>query len=125
VSIEIIKSQIDRFLETDTPEVLAIKGAWGVGKTFAWNKFLNEAKRKNRIALGRYSYVTLFGLSSLDELKLSMFMGVVQKNHIGNKQDLNALKAADKIISSLSRKAISLLKALPYSKNLWPTIVQH
>lgn len=122
MSIQILKTQIDKFLATDTPEVLAIKGAWGVGKTFAWNKFLNEAKGNNGIALDKYSYVTLFGLNSLDELKLSMFMGVIQKCHIGNKQDLNAINAADKIISSLTRKAVTLLKTLPYSKNIWPTI---
>lgn len=122
MSIQIIKTQIEKFLATDTPEVLAIKGAWGVGKTFAWNKFLNEAKGKNGISLDKYSYVTLFGINSLDELKLSIFMGVIQRKHIGDKQDLDSIKAADKVISSLSRKAITLLKVLPYSKNLWPAI---
>jgi len=44
MSLEIVKKEIFRFLESDTPEVLAIKGAWGVGKTYTWNKFILEAK---------------------------------------------------------------------------------
>ena len=83
MSLTIIKTQIDRFLETDTPEVMAIRGAWGVGKTFTWNKYLNEAKREDKIALNKYSYVSLFGLNSLDVLKLSIFMEILNKKNIG------------------------------------------
>ena len=122
MSIEIVKTQLNHFLQTDTPEVLAIRGAWGVGKTFAWNKYLNEAKHNNKIAMDSYSYVSLFGINSLDALKLSIFMEVIHKRHIGTKQDLDAVKSADKILSSLSRKAIGLFRALPYSKNVWTTI---
>jgi len=122
MSLAIIKAQIDHFLATDIPEVIAIKGAWGVGKTFAWNKYLYEAKREGRIALDKYSYVSLFGLNSLDTLKLSIFMELAQKKHIGNEQDLDVFKTADKKFSSLSRKAIGLLKGLPYTKNFWPVI---
>lgn len=122
MSIEIIKSQIKRFLKSDLPEVMAIRGAWGVGKTYAWNKFLKEAKDSKEIALGNYSYVSLFGLNSLDELKLSIFMEVVSKQHIGTSQNMDIVASTDKVISSLSRKSIELLKGLPFSKNLWPTI---
>lgn len=122
MSLPLIKTQIDRFLETPTPEVMAIRGAWGVGKTFAWNTFLIEGKNNNRIALDNYSYVSLFGLNSMDELKLSIFMEVVHKKNIGIEQDIANIKSADKILSSLSRKAIGLFRGLPFSKNFWPTI---
>jgi hypothetical protein len=69
MSIDILKAQIWRFLKSDTPEVLAIKGAWGVGKTYSWNKFLNKANNRNEISLERYSYVSLFGVDSLEELR--------------------------------------------------------
>ncbi len=29
MSVELVKEQIQRFLSSDTPEVLAIKGDWG------------------------------------------------------------------------------------------------
>lgn len=122
MSIEIIRTQLKRFLKSDVPEVLAIRGAWGVGKTFAWNKFLKEAKDSNEISLGGYSYVSLFGINSLDELKLSVFMEIISKQHIGTPQNKDIVASTDKVISALSRKSIEILKGLPFSKNLWPTI---
>ncbi|MDI6790922.1 MAG: hypothetical protein QME44_09570 [Thermodesulfobacteriota bacterium] len=44
------------------------------------------------------------------------------RGHIGITQDIASIKSADKILSSLSRKAIELFRGLPYSKNFWPTI---
>ena len=122
MSIAIVKAQIDLFLKTDTPEVMAIRGAWGVGKTFSWNKYLKEAKCKNDIALDKYAYVSLFGLNSLDALKLAIFMEVMHKKHIGTEQDLDAVKSAYKKLSSLKRKAIGLFKAVPYLGDILPTI---
>lgn len=59
MSIALIKQQINRFLSSQTPEVIAIKGAWGVGKTYAWNTYLVEAKNRNRLAPEKYAYVTM------------------------------------------------------------------
>jgi Cdc6-like AAA superfamily ATPase len=59
MSIDAIKSEITRFLKSSTPEVMAIKGSWGVGKTYSWNKFLLDAKNNTNIALEKYSYVSL------------------------------------------------------------------
>ena len=71
MSIDIIENQIGRFLASEAPEVMSIKGAWGVGKTYAWTKYLNSAKNQHKIALSKYSYVSLFGINSLDDLKFS------------------------------------------------------
>lgn len=122
MSITLIRDQIDRFLASETPEVIAIKGPWGVGKTFAWKKYVEEAGREKRIALKSYAYVSLFGLNSLDELKLSIFMEIVNKNNIGILKENSTFAAIDKSISSLSRKALQLFKGIPYAKDLWPTI---
>jgi hypothetical protein len=73
VSIELVRSEIERFLSTDEPEAICISGPWGVGKTFAWNRYLKDALARNKIALGRYSYVSLFGVNSLEEFKYSIF----------------------------------------------------
>ena len=66
------EKEIARFLRSNTPEVLCFKGKWGVGKTFAWSRFLTQAKERKGIALERYSYVSLFGVGSIDQLKLSI-----------------------------------------------------
>ena len=83
MSVEIIKNQIFKFLVSDEPEVMAIKGEWGVGKTFSWKKFLKEANSANKIKLNRYSYVSLFGINSLEAFKYTIFENVVRREIIG------------------------------------------
>src|SRR5579885_1071732 len=72
-STQIIREEISRFLRSPEPEVICITGEWGVGKTYTWQTELNEAKSKKELGLRRYSYASLFGINSLDGLKLSLF----------------------------------------------------
>ena len=60
-------------MASDEPEVICITGRWGVGKTFAWKKLLQQAADTAQIKLNSYSYVSLFGVNSLDQAKLSVF----------------------------------------------------
>lgn len=83
-SLNVIKDQIGIFLESDTPEIIAIKGKWGTGKTYAWNTYLNEAKKANKIKLANYSYVSLFGISSLEDLRFTIFQNSIDKSAIGS-----------------------------------------
>jgi hypothetical protein len=121
MSLELIENQIREFLKTETPEILAIKGAWGVGKTFLWNRNLLKAK-DHEIALKKYSYVSLFGINSIDDLKLSIFTQVGNRKYIGSDQVSTAVRDIERIASSLGRKGIPLLKGLPHSKDFWPVI---
>lgn len=61
---------LDAFLQSDN-KVLVIKGDWGVGKTFLWNKYYNE--NKNNLNQVAYSYISLFGKNSLLDLKKDVF----------------------------------------------------
>jgi len=107
MSIKLVKSQINLFLERDIPEVIAIKGLWGIGKTFSWNKFLLEAKDKNKIALEKYSYVSLFGINSIDQLKRSVFENIVSKGDIGIEPNIETFKkSAFDIIKKLGINGI-------------------
>jgi hypothetical protein len=47
MSIELVAAEIRRFLSSEEPEVLSISGDWGVGKTFAWNRYLQAEDTKN------------------------------------------------------------------------------
>lgn len=66
---------------------IAIIGCWGIGKTFAWNKFIREGagleKDRRYLPLNirlkypnifnkKYSYVSLFGIESLADLKVAI-----------------------------------------------------
>jgi hypothetical protein len=113
-----LQEEIRRFLLADTPEVICIKGKWGVGKTFAWNKYLRAARDANEIKLSRYSYVSLFGLNSLDELRYSIFENTIRTSEIGLEPSLETLNAnAAAAAESLGRKSLWFLQQLPFVKS--------
>ncbi len=87
MSLATIETEVHRFLSTDTPEVLCIKGKWGVGKTYGWKKFLNDAKATKTLAFSQYSYVSLFGLNSLDDLRFAIFERTTSDADIGKNAD--------------------------------------
>lgn len=110
MAIEIIQNQIMRFLASEAPEVVSIKGAWGVGKTYAWSTYLAAAKNQNKIALGKYSYVSLFGINSLDDLKFSIFENMVDRSSIGRKPTVESFKSNTvELLRSLGKKSLPLL----------------
>ena len=41
---------------------MCLRGKWGIGKTYAWNRLLQDAIADNQVALPFYAYVSLFGL---------------------------------------------------------------
>ena len=82
MSTALIESEIKRFLRSDTPEVLCLKGKWGVGKTFAWRKWLSEVQDDLTLAATKYAYVSLFGLNSLESLRYSIFESTVTPEHL-------------------------------------------
>lgn len=83
--VDLVKNQIHKFLATDKPEVLAIKGGWGVGKTFSWDLYAKEFK--NDCILKHYSYVSLFGMKSIEDIKKVAFLNTIETRNIG--QPLN------------------------------------
>ncbi|WP_156313551.1 hypothetical protein [Erythrobacter sp. SG61-1L] len=83
MSLAVVEEEVRRFLSDKTPEVLCIKGKWGVGKTFGWRAFLRKARDDKKLALDSYSYVSLFGLNSLDDLRFALFERTVTGKNIG------------------------------------------
>ncbi|WP_028302680.1 hypothetical protein [Oceanospirillum maris] len=123
MSVEIIKAQIFKFLSSDHPEVMAIKGEWGVGKTFSWKKFLIEACMDKKVKLERYSYVSLFGISSLDSFKYTIFENVVKRDLIGTAASIDTFRDnTTSLIESVGRQSINLFKGAPIVKSFSPAI---
>lgn len=86
---------------------VVLKGDWGVGKTYLWNRILEA--HKNDIPIKRYSYVSLFGLGSLKDLKRSIFENSIDTETVGKKIDhkntvTENIKSISGIISSKFRK---------------------
>ena len=110
MSIETIKTEITRFLGIETPEVMAIKGKWGTGKTHLWNKLLEE--NKDKIKFEKYSYVSLFGINSLDVFKYAIFENTVSRNLIGEEISVEAFqKDSTGLLKTLGMKSLDILKS--------------
>jgi hypothetical protein len=105
-ALSLLRQEIDRFLQSDKPEVLCIRGKWGVGKTFSWDIFLKDAYRRKIVKLKKYAYVSLFGLESLDKFKFSIFENTIPLK-IGNEPTLQTFS---KSVGGLGVGAINLLK---------------
>jgi hypothetical protein len=72
-STNAVQNEIERFLRSAEPEVICITGDWGVGKTYTWQLKLDQLRTGRAVGLARYSYVSLFGINSLEGLKQSIF----------------------------------------------------
>jgi hypothetical protein len=123
MSVEVIKDQIFQFLSSDEPEVMAIKGEWGVGKTFSWKKFLKEASAAKKINLKRYSYVSLFGINSLEAFKYTIFENVINREIIGTEASIETFKNnTTSLIESFGRQSFSILRRTSVVKSFAPAI---
>ena len=119
MSVKLVKEEIAKFLARRDAEVLCVRGRWGVGKTFAWSIGLEAAHQAKTIQLPRYSYVSLFGVNSLDELKFAIFENVITLSNGGVvKADVNTLDAFVSSKVGSWRKLAKLAQSVPVVRNL-------
>ena len=67
-----LQRSLDSFFAGDD-QVLVIKGAWGVGKTYFWDRYIEARIKKKDLKQIAYSYVSLFGKASLADIRASVF----------------------------------------------------
>lgn len=104
MSVEQVKSQIDRFLKSTAPEVLCIRGHWGTGKTYIWQTAARALREgKDKVALDQYAYVSLFGVNSINQLRSQILQNTVPRAQIGElvtsdtlRSKLNSLESSVK-----------------------------
>lgn len=70
--MQIIKKSLDVFFGGDM-QVAVVKGKWGVGKTYFWNDYIKDHIKSPQCKQVAYSYISLFGKSSLNDVKQSIF----------------------------------------------------
>jgi hypothetical protein len=112
-----IESEIRRFLADPNPEVLCIRGSWGVGKTFAWKKFLKAALTENSIALDGYSYVSLFGVSSIRDAKRAIFENQISLGLAESPSATTVGKNLSRVLGIGRRGLKAVFQALPFTRN--------
>ena len=113
MSIKVVQPEIERFLADTQAGVLVIAGKWGVGKTYAWNRYLKLTAEKGRFSADRYAYVSLFGLGNLEELKAAIFQNTIRRSDIGRSADLETLDEMVRAAPGLWRKAGTLGRLFP------------
>ena len=115
MSVASVRAEIGKFLGRPAVEVLCIRGKWGVGKTYTWSNQVAEAHKAGAISLARYSYVSLFGVNSLDELKIAIFENVITLSEGLQKADITTL---DSFVSKQVnwRKWTKVVQAAPIVK---------
>ena len=122
MSVKLVTKEINNFLKTSTPEVLCIMGKWGVGKTYAWSQYLKIAVDEKRVGLSRYSYVSLFGQNSLEDLKTSIFENTINLDQINTGPTVETLHSSIQSMERGGRFLAFLARNLPRIKEYVPSL---
>jgi hypothetical protein len=121
MSVQITKSVLRDFLTNDRNDVLALTGTWGVGKTYAWRQALID--NKDDIKLPQYCYISLFGINTMSELRMALFVKSIAIKTMGVKLDFNTINEDWAILGqSLFKRTFSrfgsLLKTVPHGSSV-------
>lgn len=88
--------------------VCLIKGQWGVGKTFFIRKFVRE--HRDEIAKTNFSYVSLFGIASIEELVQAIFVNSVSTKTLDT--TLSDALSSEEALSTRAKYLIARAKPL-------------
>ncbi|CAB3823372.1 hypothetical protein LMG26684_00700 [Achromobacter mucicolens] len=80
MSLEKTKKQLIELLGNADNKVIALSGRWGTGKTHLWNEVKTESKD---VKVKKALYVSLFGLSSIDQVKRKLMEGALPDAAVG------------------------------------------
>ncbi|WP_017298784.1 hypothetical protein [Nodosilinea nodulosa] len=64
-----IEKTLNSFLKNETTNVLFMRGEWGIGKTYFWESYISEKLNQKEVENLAYSYVSLFGVSNINQLR--------------------------------------------------------
>lgn len=117
MSIELVSTEIRRFLASKEPETLCVTGAWGVGKTYAWKRYLDQAVIVQQVWPARYSYVSLFGQNSLADVRNSILENTVELSRPGQGVDVGSVK---RWLGRSTRQAAKFGKLFPDAEKYAP-----
>lgn len=121
MAVDQIEPVVRNFVAQGSSEVLVLKGNWGVGKTHFWHRLIekqttevgnvetegfwgrmmNDENQEVAIGKEKYSYISLFGVNSLDDLKRSIFTSVIDTSTIHDDELNSGLKSLQKRVRDL------------------------
>lgn len=75
-----VEKSLADFAASRRSGAIVLQGGWGVGKTYFWHKKIVEPLLKKPWKK-RYTYVSLFGLQSLSEVRAAIYQGMETFGH--------------------------------------------
>lgn len=112
------EAELKRFLESDEPQVFCLGGKWGIGKTYTWKKVIENKSAPRSDRFQYYSYVSLFGVETLDRLRTSVFENASSLKPASE----GAVKQAIRFVDDRWRKHVRRAQEFPLLKNYVPDI---
>lgn len=117
MSVELVRAELRRFLETDERSALCLSGKWGVGKTHTWETLLSQAFSDGSVKPARYAYVSLFGLENLGDVRRSLFENTVEAAAFKSPEPLEPTisSVSDRLshLASKWRAGTGIIRGLP------------
>jgi len=102
--MSLVKEVLNQFALSSERSAIILKGKWGVGKTFLWDGVIKQ--RKEKLDTPYYSYVSLFGLTSLKELKQAIYENLMKKEHAADSGGVRSVEdRLEGVISFLRRNS--------------------
>jgi hypothetical protein len=93
---------LTQFLTSDQPRAIALHGLWGRGKTYLWKDVVRSTPN---IPWVRYSYVSLFGVSSLEDLKAALFEKSTETSGAHKPEQVVSFDSSLKELGDAARKS--------------------
>ena len=109
MSLSKTKERLVRLLGQDGNSVIALSGKWGTGKTHLWNE-VKEAWNDEKVK--KALYVSLFGLSSVDQVKRKLIESAIPgvESHGGVFDGIKSFFNAGVTAASQHYKTMAALK---------------
>lgn len=76
IAFERLKTRVLSFAGSDKSGAMLVHGPWGIGKTYAVLEALKASKHEDQIS---FSYVSLYGISTLDDIYMRLALGWMNK----------------------------------------------
>lgn len=102
-----LEKSLEAFFSSDA-KVAVIKGGWGVGKTYFWEDYITKRIKTGDLSQIAYSYISLFGNSSLEDIRKKVFH---------NAKAITSNENIDETFSSQFSESTSLFERLPWIKS--------
>ncbi|MGR4869692.1 hypothetical protein ACIPRI_12590 [Variovorax sp. LARHSF232] len=112
LTLEVVQNRLDKLLATEVPRVAMLTGDWGSGKTYQWKQALERAAKKG--VRPRYAYVSLFGLTSLADVRKRITEEVISAVRLPGRADTVGEVVEGGAIGLKPMQIIKILPVIPY-----------